>query len=75
MKLKFFWYTMFSISLMLIVLMAFTSNYILMILCLALAFIVRVKGNKVLFKEYDEKQAEKIKKLKALKRSMMNKAE
>ncbi|MFT8872174.1 MAG: hypothetical protein ABF868_07755 [Sporolactobacillus sp.] len=63
---KAFWYTMLAVSITLFVLTIVSSNIILLLVSLALAFLVRVKGNPVLFGAYDRKQKEKIARLKAM---------
>ncbi|MDD9147737.1 hypothetical protein OYT88_04120 [Sporolactobacillus sp. CQH2019] len=66
---KTFWYLMLGLSFALFVLTLVQSNVFLLIASLALAFLVRVKGNKVLFGAYDRIRKEKIERLKKMRES------
>ncbi|MFX3616632.1 MAG: hypothetical protein ACE3JK_03840 [Sporolactobacillus sp.] len=63
---KTFWYLMLALSIGLFVLTIVSSNILLLIASLALAFWVRIRGNKVLFGAYDQKRKEKIERLKKI---------
>lgn len=63
---KTFWYLMLGLSVTLFVMTIVSNNFWLLFGSLALAFVVRIKGNKVLFGAYDQKRKEKIERIKKL---------
>lgn len=63
---KTFWYLMLGLSVTLFAMTIVSNNFWLLFGSLALAFVVRIKGNKVLFGAYDQKRKEKIERIKKL---------
>lgn len=63
---KTFWYLMLSVSVALFVATIVSNNILLLFLSLALAFLVRIKGNRILFGAYDQKRKDKIAQLRKL---------
>jgi hypothetical protein len=63
---KAFWYLMLGISVALFVLTIVSNDILLLFISLGLAFVVRVKGNMVLFGAYDRKQKERIARIRKL---------
>ncbi|MDN3954798.1 hypothetical protein [Sporolactobacillus laevolacticus] len=63
---KTFWYLMLGLSVTLFVMTIVSNNFWLLFGSLGLAFVVRIKGNKVLFGAYDQKRKEKIERIKKL---------
>ncbi|WP_031263724.1 hypothetical protein [Sporolactobacillus laevolacticus] len=63
---KTFWYLMLGLSVTLFVMTIVSNNFWLLFGSLVLAFVVRIKGNKVLFGAYDQKRKEKIERIKKL---------
>lgn len=66
MKDKHFWQIMLILSIFLFIMTFYFSNMIFLLISLTLAFIVRIKGDKVIFKDYNKNREEKIKRLKEL---------
>ncbi len=66
MKDRHFWQIMLILSIFLFIMTFYFNNMIFLLISLTLAFIVRIKGDKVIFKEYNKNREEKIKRLKEL---------
>lgn len=66
MKDRHFWQIMLILSIFLFIMTFYFNNMIFILISLTLAFIVRIKGDKVIFKEYNKNREEKIKRLKEL---------
>lgn len=67
---KHFWQIMLILSITFFIMTFYYNNMLFLLISLCLAFIVRVKGDKVIFKEYNKNREEKIKKLKSLKKTL-----
>lgn len=63
---KSFWFMMLILSVVFFIVTIFSNNINLLLLSLALALIVRIWGNKVLFKDFYQKRLEKVKHLTSL---------
>lgn len=67
---KTFWQIMFFLSIALFLTSFYYKNIWFLILCLCFAFLVRVKGDKIIFKEYNKSYEEKREKIKKLMKNL-----
>lgn len=63
---KLFWMMMLIIATSLFIVTLFSNNMSLLLVSLALALVVRIGGNKVLFQDFYKKRLEKVKRLRGL---------
>jgi hypothetical protein len=63
---KTFWNAMLIVSILFFTFTLFSNNFLMLLSSLAFAFLVRVKGNPVIFTAYNQRRREKIKQIKKM---------